>query len=244
MSSVADKLLRLAKNVQIVYNTGRTKGYRQGYAQGFEVGKAEVIVSSDAYEEGRIAERNAFWETNQEGGKRAHYTNAYSYMGYDDTNFNPIYPIAPTNSNGIANIFYYNNAITNTKVDIIVTNASARQAFKFCRNMQTVPYIEFTNCTDFYHIAEQCNSLSYIRVGGEIDKSIDFKSCPLDLESAKSVLLHLKNFNTVEDESIWGTVSVLFNSAVWAKLDAEGSDVPETEYVSWREFAYMRGWQV
>ena len=215
--TIADKLLLIAENEPKIYQAGYEKGKAEGGGESYEEiyaqGKAEGMA------EGQEAERNAFWETNQVGGNREHYNYAYAHFGYDDSNFNPIYPIVPTNSNGIANMFYSNQAITNTKVDIIVTNASARQAFKYCRNMRTVLYIEFNNCTDFLQIFQDCIKLSYIRVGGEIDQTIDFKHCPLDLESAKSVIEHLKNFRDIEEFAY----TVTFSDSTWALLDADGS---------------------
>lgn len=200
--NIADKLLMIAENEQRVHEAGKRAEYK------------------------------AFWEANQEGGNRAHYANAYSYLGWDDTNFNPIYNIAPRTSNGISNMFNYNQKITNTKVNIIVNGCSARQAFANCVSLQRIPYIEFNNCTDLYNAFLACNSLSYIRVGGVIDRSINFSSCPLDLESAKSVIMHLKQMGELDEQY---TQTVYFSEYTWGLLnnDEEG---PDSTFITWREY--------
>ena len=196
-----------------------------------EIAENEQFV----HEAGKRAERNAFWEINQDGGNRLHYANAYSFLGYTDENFNPIYPIKPRQKNGISNIFNYNTNITNTKVDIIVTDGSARQAFANCSSLQRIPYIKFIRCTDFYNAFQNCSKLSYIRVDGEIDQSIDFSACPLDFESAKSVIEHLKNF--IDTDSAW-TNTVYFSEYTWGELE---SDPNGTDY--WRKYiSESLGW--
>lgn len=194
-----------------------------------EIAENEQFV----HEAGKRAERNAFWEINQDGGNRLHYANAYSFLGYTDENFNPIYPIKPRQKNGISNIFNYNTNITNTKVDIIVTDGSARQAFANCSSLQRIPYIKFIRCTDFYNTFQNCSKLSYIRVDGEIDQSIDFSACPLTVESAVSIITHLKNLASNKDSA----------AIAFSKHTADLLDENNTMIIPPKEPTYVYHWR-
>jgi hypothetical protein len=76
--SLQEKLSKIAENTPKVYESG--------------------------IEAGKKAERDAFWEVFQKGGKRTDYHQAFGFGTFNLTNFYPKYDIAPT---GDASVIFY-----------------------------------------------------------------------------------------------------------------------------------------
>lgn len=92
--SIAEKLTSVAENVPKVFAAGYAKGVSEG-------------GGDSCYDE--------FWDSFQSNGKRPSYSNAFSYVGWNDTTFKPKYDIKPTT--GMSQCFY-NSEITDL-VDIL-----------------------------------------------------------------------------------------------------------------------------
>lgn len=189
--TVAEKLLQIANNEPKVFEAGEAKG--------------------------RAAERNEFWGIFQDGKALnttyGGYLYAFAYFGWSDENYNPIKDIV---SNNCASMYFFAKDLTDTKVPIIANNANCNNMFAQS-GIKRIPYVEFNNCQSFSNTFNM-TPLEYIRVGGEIDKSIDFSTCPLDFESAKSVIMHLKNFMGTDEA--W-TNTVYFSEYTWNELNAD-----------------------
>jgi hypothetical protein len=66
--------------------TGTAKTYDEGYSKGHDA----------AFEEGKLAERKAFWDTNLQNGTRTFFERAYMGGGWSKSNFFPNHDIKPS----------------------------------------------------------------------------------------------------------------------------------------------------
>ena len=126
---------------------------------------------SKVYEAGKKAEYDEFWDSFQENGNRTAYTNAFSYGGWTDEIYNPKYTIKPTSCN---NLFAAASYLTDTKVDIDLTDTSGSQKyyiFSSARKLKTIrklivpPEWSATGCFD------NCISLENLTIEGTIGKN-------------------------------------------------------------------------
>lgn len=79
--------------------------------------------------------------------------------------------------------------------DIGLCNANIfTHTFNWCGKLHTIECIYPDKDTKFNKAFDNCGALTYIRVNGVIGQNIDFKDCPLDVESALSVMRALRNF--------------------------------------------------
>lgn len=119
-----------------------------------------------------------------------------------------------------------------------VTTGNAVFANTWAR-LEKIELIIVTKTLAYTSWFSNATGLIYIRFKGEIGKSIDFKSSPLDLESAKSVITHLFNYKGTDEEGVY---SVTFSETTWNYLDADvGIEVDGVTY-SWREYISYLGW--
>jgi hypothetical protein len=80
-----------------------------------------------------------------------------------------------------------------------------------------------------------CNALKNIRIGGTIRGNVNMQQCPLTLESAKDIILHLENLRDNNDYAY----TCSFSPDTWALLDADiGFDTngDGSNYVPWRDY--------
>lgn len=157
--TIAEKLIAIAENEQRVFDAGYEKGASEGggggsYDQGFA--------------DGKIAERDAFWESLQKGGTRTEY--AYAFMNWSDDIYHPKYPIE-----GSINQCLASSTITDTLVDmrVIYTKTTlCATIFQNCRQLKTIRYIEFSPYADLRNtIFYNCDALENLTVGGTINSN-------------------------------------------------------------------------
>lgn len=174
---------RAKNDLDTVKTENYTKGYAEGYPIGVNDGKEQGI------EQGRTDEWNKLWDNLQKYGTRRHYVNAFSYSGWNDKNYNPKYPIAPNNAEGVANIFYQNPDVTDTKVSI-TAYGSARLAFYSCTNLKRIPKFIFNNTTNLDRTFYGCSALEELYCEGELAiNGLDLSSCKeLTHDSLMSVI--------------------------------------------------------
>lgn len=146
LDTIADKLQYIAENEQRVYDKGYQVGNDAGYDEGLEVGyedgfgkgKAEGyqegLVSSEAYEKGKQAEYDAFWDAYQLNGNRGIYEAAFAGQGWNDKTFNPKYPIVVTGSSW--NMFY---------------SCNVKDGYEILKN------VDFSKCTVLSSAFAQCH---------------------------------------------------------------------------------------
>ena len=119
-----------------------------------------VEVHDDtAYDEGRKAEYDAFWDANQDFGNRTNYEYAYSRSGWTDDNFKPKYLIKPVNA---TQIFAQNKVLSSipvidftvaTKVDNAFTGSYAVTIEKIISAAETPwPRLCFNGATKLVNV--------------------------------------------------------------------------------------------
>lgn len=124
--SIAEKLHMIAENEQKVYDKGYQEGNDDGYDEGLEVGETkgydkgkgdglkegydngyqEGLVSGEAYEKGKQAEYDAFWDEFQNGGNSMSYKACFG-TGWTAENLKPKYNINAIN----CNYMFYGNTM-------------------------------------------------------------------------------------------------------------------------------------
>jgi hypothetical protein len=110
---------------------------------------------------------DAFWDAFQKGD-RTHYNTAFAYTGWNDKIYNPKYPITPKNINGIGNMFFWNQEITDTKVPITAIG-NAGQAFANAKNIKRIPKLIFNGCTNVTNMFQGCSNLEELYCEGTLD---------------------------------------------------------------------------
>lgn len=104
---------------------------------GFDPVTVEVDVTS-AFEAGKQAEYDRFWDAYQQNGNRKNYAYGFSYEGWNDTTFRPKHNIVPTSA-------------------LYMFNGSGIVDLLGCLEKGGV-VIDFSKCTDFrYMIAAGCS---------------------------------------------------------------------------------------
>lgn len=153
------------------YNTGKTDGQQIGYQEGYSAGE------TDGKTAGRQEQYNEFWDTYQNNGTRTSYANAFYNSFWNDTTYNPKYPIVMGASSN--NAFAY-STITDTKVDIIFRGATLQQIFYRCYNLVTVRKIIFEETvTSLANVFRDCDKLTNLAVEGTIKADLNLSYSPL-----------------------------------------------------------------
>lgn len=128
--------------------------YDKGYTEGIE--------------QGRKAEYDELWDNFQVKGAKPHYSNAFSYTGWNDEIYDPKYPITPTNTEGISAMFSWNQNISDTKVPITAYGKCAA-AFNQCVKLKSIPKLIFDRPTTISNMFSNCVALEELNCEGVID---------------------------------------------------------------------------
>ena len=82
------------------------------------------------------------------------------------------------------------------------------------------------------------SALTHLRISGTIGNNANFSTNPLDNESMKSVITHLKNYAGTADA---GKKTVKFMDSSWTALAADGTTAPDGN--TWRDYVETTlGW--
>lgn len=109
------------------------------------------------------------------------------------TELPPLYNVTP---NKLSMVRFCDNATNLLKVpyyDFFHRVTDFTMAFAYCSSLVEVEGIDFSRATVLTNIFQNCGKLTRITVYGTIPISISFSSCPLSVESMKSIISHLKN---------------------------------------------------
>lgn len=249
--SISKKLTTVAENVPKVYEQGKSHGYLDGHNAGFNSGyktgynEGEAIGWDDGYNigyvngcvDGQRSEYDRFWDVFQDGGKQQNYYYAFAVGRFDDSTYNPKYPIRCSSGTTPGRNMFYNSKITDTKVPIYANNNSLYQCFNMASSLKTIRLLSVYETTTFDVAFTQCTNLENITFEGTIGKSLDMQySSNLTLESAKNVLTHLKDFSGGAEYSC----TIYLSGATWALLDAVGATSPNGN--TWREYVDDKKW--
>lgn len=154
-----------------------------------------VPVADDRYEEGKQAERNAFWDVFQDYGNRRNYDNAFGY-GFTDENFHPKYPIVATNAAYLAQ----NSQITDLKVDVDCSGATSMgNVFFNAKQLKRIPKVILKNdgSQGMSRAFIGLNSLEDVIIEGVIGADVSFQqSTKLSKASIESVFGALSNITS------------------------------------------------
>ena len=140
--------------------------------------KFEVIADA-AYEKGKEKERSDFWDVFQNNGiQMANYQYAFAYGHFSDKNYNPKHKINPSYS--CSSMFYSATAITDTKVDIDVRQATATtNVFRSASKLKTIRKLIVNENNTYVQWFTGCASLENITFEGVIGNDLSFADCPL-----------------------------------------------------------------
>lgn len=152
---------------RINHNIGEKKAYR---LRDMPDGVDEV------YDAGKQAERNAFWDTIQNYGKRNVYYNAFTsaYYGniWTDKIFNPKYEINCTgNIEGARNLFFSCILLTDIKVPVNVEGVFVSQSFCYCEKLKRIPLLKVNEQTTWQNSFISCNELQELTIEGIIGQN-------------------------------------------------------------------------
>ena len=157
------------------------------------------------YEAGQKSEYDRFWDEFQENGNRNHYFYAFSYHNFDDTTYNPKYPIKTGISNtGGQNLFYSSYGITDTKVDISFER-TANGAFNSAKKMKTIRKIIATEDVSFTNTFSAAESLENVTIEGTIGvNGFNVQWSPLlTHDSLMSIINALKDYSEDTSGTTW-----------------------------------------
>lgn len=198
MSKLFDpqKLVTIAENQQKVYNAG--------------------------YEKGKTDNYNTFWDKFQNYGKPegAHYEHAFSYSKFDDTNYNPKYPIICRNHSNAAGSMFYAATITDTKVPIDLTNTTRCVGiFAYCYNLVTInKLIVHEGLTGDMSIPDSAR-LENVTIEGTIVTNWNIPKAPLTRDSIQSIYNALSTTTTGKTLTLNKTaVNAAFTDDEWRAL--------------------------
>lgn len=259
--SIAEKITRAKTDFDEVYNAGYNKGQAEGgsggdteavYNKGFEAGERDVW---NVIQQGGVPKSYyyAFFEQNITNPK------------WTDETFKPIYDFICTNCNAMfrgtgitdlpallerrgiildtsrstdfSNFVAYSKFITH--IGIIDTTSASGLGDAFRANwLVTIDKLILKNdgSQALVRTFQDADSLVNITIEGVIGKDIDLSYSPLSVDSTKSVILHLMNFNGTGNEF---TKLVKFSNACWNALEAD-STAPSGD--SWKYYVNSLGW--
>lgn len=138
----------------------------------------------------------------------------------------------------LTKLCYTNKIVTEVYLKNTHNITNFTQAFYYCSKLQRIETLDVTSATKFSSAFNQCSELRHIRISGVLSADFDIKQSPnLDLDSAKNIILHLKDFTGSEEAN---THAIYFHENVWVLLDADGLTSPNGN--SWRDYVYDLCW--
>lgn len=194
-----------------LYENGTYRSSDNGL-DGYSVVVVEVDTTQ-AYENGRKAERDAFWDGFQQNGQRNNYSYAFTSTYWTDDVYHPIHPIVM--SGGNTNAYYNNTVTTNTKVPIDIRGIVLNNTFRYATALETIPELIVDETTQIGAGFSNAATLKNITISGTIGKDFDIHWSPLSADSVQSIIDALKDLNGETAKTL------TFHRNVGAALTAE-----------------------
>lgn len=111
-----------------------------------------------------------------------------------------------------------------------------------CTNLKTIEILRVLDITTYPSTFSYCKSLEYIRFEGTIGTSISFSYSPLDVESMKDIITHLKNYTGTENE---GTYTLTLKDECKTILQEDTQTVElGGEVYTYFELIAAKGWNL
>lgn len=212
---------------------------------------AEVPLpnTETAFEEGKKAEHDAFWDSYQQNGTRTDYQYAFAGKGWNNDTFKPKYDIVPTWGGGTS-IFRVsefngnlNEHLNNLGVKLDFSKLSgAAYLFADCTKITELPYIDLSGIvsTNATYLFYNCTALTTVTIKLSANVTAltnSFTNCsslanltiegviPCAIDVSACPLTHdsiESIINALQDKAAIGaTGSLTFGSANIAKLTAD-----------------------
>jgi hypothetical protein len=162
--SVAEKLTAIAENQQRVFDAGKDAGSK------------------------------AFWDAYQQSGKRTTYVAGFAGYCWNDTTYNPLYPVTATDN---SNYLFWHSRITNTKVPVYTAanGVNGSSVFSNCSNLVTIPLLVVTEDSAYGGMFSNCTKLQNITIEGVIGKDFSITAATgLSDASLMNIVDHLKDY--------------------------------------------------
>lgn len=146
-------------------------------------------------------------------------------------------------SNGTNFYYFCYNATDLVKADFNFANAvQVYGAYRGCTALTTVENLNLSTVSSSANLTNLfggCSALTDVTVISEtIRANITFANSPLlTLESAKSILLGLRNYSGDYYELSY---TITFHADTWALLNADGATSPDG--TTWEEYTANKGW--
>jgi hypothetical protein len=136
-----------------------------------------------------------FWDKLQQGGRRTGYRNAFYDWQWDNSIYNPKYPIV-CSGNSLDMMRY--SSITDTIVDITFTNVVSSYVFANNVKLKTIRKLIITDKVTFVGWFTDCTALENIVIEGTIGQNgFDIHwSTLLSADSLKSIITALSTTTT------------------------------------------------
>lgn len=143
------------------------------------------------YDAGKDAERTAFWEQLQMGGKRTAYPYCFAYSVWTDDIYNPIYDFTATTPS----YMFYLSGITDTKVNISTTASNLYGTFQG-ESIRVIQKLDVIETCAYPQTFQNCTALESITFGGVIGNDVNFRwSKKLNADSIHGIITHLGGTN-------------------------------------------------
>lgn len=262
--SIAEKLQTVAENQQKVYDAG----YAAGQATGGDTDAAYNDGYTDGHTAGKQAEYDRFWADYQQNGERTNYTRAFGSECWTDETFKPKFDISLIlaaqmfQTSKITNLkalletagvsiqsgnstmylqFAQSSAITHFPALDLRKATNTSYAFGSYSAVISIEKLIVSESTVWSYTFDTAYNLEEIRFEGTIGKTgLSFAhSSKLSLESAKSILLALKDFTGTGEEY---SCLITLHADTWTLLDADGNTAPDGN--TWKLYTQSKGWNI
>lgn len=193
----------------------------------------DIVVNAEkggdteaAFEAGRKAERDFFWDAMQNGGDKQNYYYAFAYNRFADANFYPKYDIKCSDGTTPARYVFYNAiGITDTKVGVYANSNNAQYIF-YGSGLVTIRLFHVYETTNLSYAFRNCTALENITMSGVIGKDVSFEnSDKLTHDSIVSIINTLSA--TTAGQSVTFSVTAVNNAFETSSGAADGSTSAE-----------------
>ena len=186
------------------------------------------------FDAGAQSEYDRFWDAYQNKGNNKYYLYAFAGNRWNDTTYNPKYPITPT---GNSQMMYIMSGVTDTKVPIDldaenVTNCT--NMFKDATSLKTIRLLKVRDTIPMHDQFSGCKKLENITIEGTIGRIVNMSACPLTRASIESVVAALSDIATVDTVKGTELTATFKVSAVNAAFTAEEWVVLTASKPNWR----------
>lgn len=232
--SIAQNLTTIAENVPKVFDAGKKAEYNEFW---------DNISTTSAWKFAGTAWNKNIFKPNKNFtiGSNGFYYHNYNGTAYDlSAQLEELGVTMSLNSEADAQTFMYAYFSRLPKLDFSKCSGVFDRVFNGCSQLVTIDKIILAEgkVTSFNSAFTSCTKLKNITFEGVIDKSISFSPCPLSVESIKSIILALKQFDSY-------TYTLTLKSSAFAPLEAEGATAEYNGVAcTWAELIDNKKWNL